>query len=346
MYLNFNIIYTAGNVRYLRLFILSLLKWSDCTFRLVSNDCREEEEQILREFCQNNPRLEFLSLPFDGMVPHGKALTYLQQLEKSQYFCFMDSDIFATGDFIAEFRNYFGQYCGIFSGTAIWLDEASQVMPPGCKGIGGRFNHTADGLCLGSTFFAIYENDILNKILREYAITFDKYYQWDEIAVTVRQEIENLNLQNRRYDTAKILNLLLICNGYNLIYKDAKTLCHLGGLSTVKVGPLSKVPPKGVKRMLKDFARLFSAKGLNKIAQKIFQGQKIVNIDYEKRDIADYFTNLMDSLFAKEPFTKTIRVHDLQVLARIKEATRQIETLYKEFEPKLYDKRLPKGKHI
>lgn len=332
MALNFNIVYTSGNVQYLRLFVLSLLKWSDCTFRLVSNGLDENEVKILKEFCKKNSRLDYFSLPFPKMVSHGKVLTYLQSIETSRYFCFMDSDIFATGDFMCGLEPYLSKYTGIFSGTAIWLDEDSQTMPSSCHGIGGRFNRTADGICLGSTFFAIYDNQILNQVIKESQISFNKYYKWDEITPTIQQAAMKLGLHKRKYDTAKLLNILLVSRGYKLVFKDIDTLCHLGGLSTLIVGPLSKIPQKGFKRFLKETGSLFSFNGINKTFRKLLNRQKHFDINYEKRDIADHFSNLLVSIFAGKPFAGTVHVHDEKILQRIQLATTQIENLYKEFE--------------
>ena len=227
MKLKFNIIFTPGTVKYLRLFTLNLLEWSDCSFRLVSNGCPEKERDILEYFCHKRPRLEFLALPFNGIIKHGKALSYLQMLEKSEYFCFMDSDIFATSSFMDEFIPYIAQYCGVFSGTAIWLREQEQIMSKPYSRVGGRFNWTSDGLCLGSSFFAIYNNHILTHLLNETALTFDKYHGWDIVPTDIRDDIARLGMRKKRYDTAKLVNILLISRGNRLFFRDSEKLCHL-----------------------------------------------------------------------------------------------------------------------
>ena len=113
----FNIIFTPGTVKYLSLFLWSLLKWSDCSFRLVSNGCLPPERRYLKKLSRQNPRLEFWAIPTQNSKPHGLALNYLHAMTHSKHFCFMDSDIFATGDFIGPLARHQDQYAGIFSGA-------------------------------------------------------------------------------------------------------------------------------------------------------------------------------------------------------------------------------------
>jgi len=152
--MKFNIIFTPGIVKYLRLFIMSLLKYSSCSFRLISNGCSQEEDVMLLNFCGIDNRLEYYKLPFEGLVEHSVAITHLQGIEDDDYFCFMDPDIIASGDFIVQFNKLLEQYSGVFSGNVIWLDKAGQTLSHPQKTMGGRFNVTEHGLCLGSTFLS------------------------------------------------------------------------------------------------------------------------------------------------------------------------------------------------
>ena len=140
MELNFNIVYTVGTVRYLRLLVFSLLKWSEASFRLVANGCSPEEAHMLEELCRSSSQLEFLALPSTTLLPHSDVLSHLQSMEQSQYFCFMDSDILATGDFVSEMAPYLGQYSAVFSATPIWCTEEEQVLPDILPRMPGHFN--------------------------------------------------------------------------------------------------------------------------------------------------------------------------------------------------------------
>ncbi|MCK4796966.1 MAG: hypothetical protein KAT05_06265, partial [Spirochaetes bacterium] len=94
MNLRFNIIYSPGDVLYSRLFLLSLLKWSECSFRVVNNGCTGKEKEMIINLCDNYSRLEYYELSSDNIFEHGAALSHLQTIEESDYFCFMDPDIF------------------------------------------------------------------------------------------------------------------------------------------------------------------------------------------------------------------------------------------------------------
>jgi GT2 family glycosyltransferase len=154
MDLTFNIIYTRGTVRYLRLLVFSLLKWSESSFRLVANACSPEEVRLLQELCYKNSRLEFLALPSERGMQHSEVLSYLQALERLDHFCFMDSDIIATGDFVNEMLPYLDNHAAVFSAPPLWCTEEEQILPDTFPVMGGRFNRTSSGLCIGSTHFA------------------------------------------------------------------------------------------------------------------------------------------------------------------------------------------------
>ena len=73
--LQFNVIYTPGTVRYLTPFIASLLRWSDCRYRLVANGCSDDEVKLLSAVADLDDRLELLVMPEKRMVP-SKPMEY------------------------------------------------------------------------------------------------------------------------------------------------------------------------------------------------------------------------------------------------------------------------------
>jgi len=230
MQLTFNIVYIPGSVRYLRLFALSLLNSADCSFRLISNGCGPDEARLLRDFCGCSPRMEFLALPYGGMVSHGRALSCLQSQERSAYFCFMDSDILATGQFLNEFVPCVDQYAGVFSCPPVWCTAEDQVLSPTFQRMAGRYNWTESGVCLGSSYFAIYDNRVLTSLFRSTGIDFRRYL-WDELSLAQCSELAGMGLKMDLYDTGKVVNLLLLCRGHELVFKESPTLKHVGGIS-------------------------------------------------------------------------------------------------------------------
>jgi len=321
--LKFNIIFTPGIVKHLRLFILSLLKSPSCQFRLVSNFCSNEEDSMLIEFCTIDDRLEFHRLPFKKLVEHSRAITYLLDLDVDEYFCFMDPDIVASGDFMAQFLPYLKDYSGIFSGTAIWLSRAGQILPKSETNMGGRFNCAHNNFCLGSTFFAIYNRNVLHEYLSKESITFNKYLKWEYIPEKYHSQLISADLKMRRYDTGKVLNILLQLEGEKFIFEDSSMLYHIGGLSSLTVGPLAKVKKKGICRILK---KRSSGNYLRQIKRYLNNSET----KYIRRDVADYFTALLDSLFDGTSLPAEIHVKDKKINNDLHTARQIIIDLYNE----------------
>lgn len=230
MKLSFYIIYLPKTVTYLTPLVNSLLAWSNCDYCLVSNGCKKEEQQLLKDFCQKDTRLSFLHLPFEKIVPHGEALNYLQKNTTAAYFCFMDSDIFATGPFMSDFEQVLKNHQGVFSGTPLWCKAEDGIVPVDYPRIYGRHHHTHDGICIGGTYLAIYDNSILSTIAQTQLIDF-RTKTAQNLTKANQQILADFQMHKTFYDTGKILNFSLLKNGCQLQYKEPKHLHHLGGFS-------------------------------------------------------------------------------------------------------------------
>lgn len=230
----FHIIYTPSTVKPLQLLLHSLLKWSDCTFCLVANGCGADEQRALQTLCAANPRLSYAALPTSKVMIHGEALNYLQANSQDDYFCFMDSDIYAIAPFMPEFVNLVTQYSGIFSGMPLRYPQSGLPLPAGKNFWAGPYTHTATGLCLGATFFAIYNNRVITEIRRKTGIGFTKY-RWEAIPSAYQTPIEALGLRHALYDTAKVLNLALHLEGQTLHQQACPALRHIEAVSRFAV---------------------------------------------------------------------------------------------------------------
>jgi hypothetical protein len=230
MSLCFHIIYTPGTVKPLQLLLHSLLKWSDCTFHLVANGCTRPEMSALQQLCADNPRLIFSALPTKQTMVHGAALNYLQAQNQAQYFCFMDSDIYAVGEFMPTFLPLLVQYSALFSGMPLRYEQRGLLLPQEQSFMAGPYTHTRDGLCLGTTFFAIYHNQALTELRRSTGIGFTKY-RWAELPAPYQEALQALGLQSQLYDTAKLLNLALHLHGSALHYQPCPPLRHIEAVS-------------------------------------------------------------------------------------------------------------------
>jgi hypothetical protein len=232
--MQFHIVYMPGTVRYLTPLVRSLLEWSDCTFRLVANGCAPGEQHELERFCEKDARLVFISLPFSAPVAHGEALTYLQAENRADFFCFMDSDVFASGPFLPPFAKGSGRYSGQFSCAPLWCSPQETILPADYPRMYGRFHQTSDGLCLGSTYFAIYDNHALSEVIAGDKIEFSSYL-WSGIPGLHQSWLQRQGLVKAYYDTGKLINLRLLARGYELRFREVPALHHLGGFSRFAV---------------------------------------------------------------------------------------------------------------
>jgi hypothetical protein len=341
MSLRFSIVYTTGTVKYLLLCVLSLLKWSNASFRLVANACSPEEVRLLQRLCETNPRLEYVAAPSRTIMRHGELLDYLQSLEDSQYFCFMDSDILATGDFLSEMSRCLTEYAGVFCGTPIWCKAEEQVLPEDLPSIPGHCNRTAEGLSLGSSYFAIYDNRILRQFMRSMPVGFNRY-QWSDVPARCQSHLTQMRLEKTRYDTGKLLNILLVADGQPLCFQESVPLQHIGGISAqaarrsaMRLGKRPKSvhwrPAKGLRRWIRRLARTHGATRPDEGAMD--DGLRALQV--RRRKSAIYFHQLFRSLFEDEPLPAIPQVGDGEIRRRVESATASIVSLYEEFAERL-----------
>lgn len=340
MDLEFNIVYTTGTVRYLRLLVFSLLKWSDCSFRLVANACSPEEVRLLQELCRKSTRLEFLALPSRTIMLHSEVLSYLQPLERADYFCFMDSDILASGDFVSEMSPYLDQHAGVFSATPIWCTEEEQILPQTFPRMPGHFNRTSSGICIGSTYFAMYDNRVLSQLIESTGIGFSRY-RWEEIPPPCQSQVIRAGLKKTRYDTGKLLNALLVAQGKRLMYVDSQMLRHIGGVSAREAlqrglrherSPRSKAwgaVAKG-KRLLRRLTGMEAAR-TEKTPLTEAERAEFFRRRQKRWPTANYFSELFRSLFENQPLPTIPDIGDAEIERRIEAVGADIAALYEEF---------------
>ena len=225
-----NVIYTPGAVRYMAFFALSLLEHSACQVRLVSNGCDVTERRLLAQLADSQVDMSYHEIPCPQMLPHHDALKHLHALSDGDFFCFVDSDLLATGPFMDELLPLIEGSSAVCSGAPVWVSPRDQVLPKDFRMMSGIHSRAHDGICLGSTFFAIYDNRLLTRVMQESGLGFNSY-RWDEIPVAEKVLLAKKGLQHDYYDTAKVLSLALTVRGYPLAYRDSDYLHHIGGAS-------------------------------------------------------------------------------------------------------------------
>jgi hypothetical protein len=229
--LTFQVVFVPGAVRDLQVFTPSLAAWGrGCRFRLVSNGCTAAEDRLLEHVASLSPCFEFARLPGRRAWEHGDALTYLQRQETGSRFAFLDSDIFATGDFLGDLFGRGGGVDALFSCPPLWSNDRLSTLPQGFQMASGVYRQTHDGICLGGSYFAIYDNRILTECLERYGIAL-RLYLWEDVPAALRERLADAGLQMTLYDTAKLANILLNLDGFSCRFLTTPHLHHVGGIS-------------------------------------------------------------------------------------------------------------------
>lgn len=315
----FNITFTPGTVKYLRLFVFGLCKWLDCSFRLVANGCTRKELRSLEKLCRDRQALDLIVLPYPKKVSHDIALNFLQKQETSAYFCFMDSDVLATGNFLKEFIPYLGEYSAVFSGRPSWQQLSGIIFPGDHRRLNGRFIQTGDGGLLGCSYFAIYDNKKLTRLINDTGVAFNKFY-WKDIPLYYQKRLERLGLCSEYYDTGKILNILMREKGEKLKYIESGGLHHLGGFSCAstrahKPGPIGKI--FGNQKRLKK-------------KQPPLSPDTIV-----KRSVNRYFLDLLHAVFDNRPPPCIPQIESSEILYEVEFITERIIQDYRDYKNRL-----------
>ncbi|MEJ2139423.1 MAG: hypothetical protein P8Y61_08250 [Gammaproteobacteria bacterium] len=229
--LQFNIIFTPYTAEYLSPFISTLLEWTDCRYRIVANACNAADIDLLETLCDGDARLEFLVAPGETMIDHGSMLNWLLERTDSPWFCFMDSDIMATGPYMERIAGHLEHHDVFSTGHPLWHSPDDIVIPPAFRRIHGIHFGTTDGKCLGGTYFAIYNSEKLRTEMQTTGVDF-RIYRWENVPDTHRETLRSAGLDKLEYDTGMLLMSLMHANGVRFSAEDLENVCHLGGFSS------------------------------------------------------------------------------------------------------------------
>tara|TARA_R110002072_G_scaffold99008_1_gene217952 strand:+ start:57901 stop:59028 length:1128 start_codon:yes stop_codon:yes gene_type:complete len=300
----FNILFVSGTVRSLAPFVLSILDASaDCSIRLVSNGCTAHENQILESMASAERRLSFCRIETKRPLDHGVVLSLLQNHNESPVFAFMDSDIFATGDFLKELNWSPADSAGIFSCPPAWSNAELERLPQGYGILSGVYSQLHDGFNVGSSFFAMYDNKLLTQCMKETGITFQPYL-WEQVPPDLQTELVETGKQMAFYDTGKLLNILLqLRYDASIEFRQCESLEHLGGISGFKLSRTrelygllqcawSSVLPRGVRH-------LFRWAGMYNGWREMVSDAEARWVDARhsrRRQVVDYYSRLLRCL--------------------------------------------------
>lgn len=305
MKLKFNIIYTPDSVAQLHVLVLSLLEHTDFEFRLVSNGCKRAEAKRLEAFCDTNDRLEYyhyITMPTRQLrewkqAPHGMVLNKLQRMETSDYFAFLDSDLFAIGELTTEtILTDLKGHAAVCSGSPLWATASDQTAPSRPNRFNDPQNVTDTGLCIGSSYFAVYDNRILTAVMKSSKAKFDVYRKQTSVQKRNHATVERLDVGAEIYDTGKYLNIVLQANGHPVRMRNEYPVRHIGGMSFWHIGHEHRVTEPWIPR---------------------------------KHASQRFFGELMRSLSDGTKFDAELEIEDATVRELIFDAAKHLEALYR-----------------
>ncbi|GAB5447469.1 hypothetical protein [Gymnodinialimonas sp.] len=222
----FNIVYTAGTVMYFLPFLKSLLAHDSAQFRLIDNGCLPPEKRALEDFANQSPRLSLLSLSETACRSHGEILDALIDVPTSGPFCFMDSDIIATGAFSPALADALCHAPAVFSAEPIWLPDGDGVFQPPLQSLTGEYIRNNEGGAVGCTYCAVFDREALRAVTDAYGVSFE-HITWSELSGAVQTELVHRGRRAKLYDTAKLATAFL--DGPRHI--TLPSLHHIGGSS-------------------------------------------------------------------------------------------------------------------
>jgi hypothetical protein len=228
----FHVIYTPDTVALLAPMLVSLLRWSDCRYRVIANGCRPGEVALLHRLAADEPRVEVVEYA-TKLVRHEHILTDLFRRSTEPYFCIVDSDVFATGPFLEPFLPHLPENAALFSAWPVSVTAADQVQPAHARFNLGRHRTDVQGQALGGTYLAIHARRAVEAALPLWPGGFDRGYG-SKLPRKTKRWLAEMGQHATYYDTGRILCQAMRRQGARLTYVSNPHLGHIGAVSIQK----------------------------------------------------------------------------------------------------------------
>ena len=238
MDLHFNIIFIPHSVKYLQYGVLSLLRYCDYQFRLIANGLGRAEYRILERLVEGNSRLSLFGKPGGKLILHGDMLNTLLEQSESDWFCFMDNDVFAIAPFQSQIDDHLEQ-CDVFSfGSSDRQEEQRQSMlasEPGFKGSGSYMGgglRTPGGLPFALTHLCVYPRQKLVDLVAETDVGFEHYAPLKSLPeIARRPDFPEDLTEVHKIDTGILMNMFASMRGWRFLCRDIPELVHIGNIA-------------------------------------------------------------------------------------------------------------------
>jgi hypothetical protein len=341
--MKFNIIYTPNSIRYLSHFVANLISHlKNEQLWLISNNCSLKERAIIKKLIKKNPSANFSSFPTHQTQHHGKVLDYLQAMNQEEYFCFMDSDIFALSE-LPDLEKMMRDenLTGLFSAMPLWVKKTEYVFKENFKSMVGTFNQSENGQCIGSSYFAIYRSKDLYEIMQYYGVSFEETATVN-LPFEIQQKLKIMGFHQSFFDTGKVINLLLAHHGYKLKNIELTQLCHIGGTSYETTYKNQKLTRKQKllnwlnETPLKVLVKKVAAHKMEQHFKKRFENMPNAEyrINYNQRILhrnitRKHFLNLFLALSENKPIPVLPQFKDKEIFENVKAAHEDYIQMFK-----------------
>jgi hypothetical protein len=327
----FNVSFTPGMVARLLPFSLSLLQSPLVRLRVVSNGCSSSEVEMMRALATSEDRVSHHALPVAQTVEHGVVLNELFEAFPEPRFAIVDSDVIAGGDFMGPLQEVVPGRAGVFTAPAVWMTDEEGRGTAGRFALSGARRTLDDGTYLGNTFCAIYERDLLEPVWREAPRGFAVHHDY-LLPDAIKASLAERGWRFRTYDTARLVNLLLLLAGLALEERPVPELHHVGGYSIREYyGPVAKLRQLGVLRSSGGGRWRRLADGLRTHFNFKLQPEDagVRGPRQQRKALAlAYVDELLDALLAGEPAPPAPETDSPQVNRRLAELVAAVESEY------------------
>lgn len=227
MQLCFHMICVPGTARIAALAALSFVRHSPYQVSIVLNGLGQKESDFLEHVAASSPQLDLHPCRTASLVSHSEMLNRLSKQETSDWFCFMDSDIFTTAPFSHRLDAVL-ETCDIFS-SCYPLASSSNTLTAGYSLLALK---SPAGKQLATSFFCAYRMDVLRRVMDECNVGFEPVLI-DGVPAPCRQWIADEDFQTTDdMDTGKLLTLLSHSFGFQTRYVELDEMVHIGGISS------------------------------------------------------------------------------------------------------------------
>ena len=299
--IDFHVIYTPGTVDQLLPFAVTLLQAEAARFTLVDNGCSPAETECLRRLAATDGRFSYLRLPGERMQRHGDALRFLVSRSEDRWFATLDSDIIASGDFLAGL-DLPGRGCaGVFTAPPVWLLPVSARATRSSPFLGGPVNELPDETVVGATAAAIYDRERLLGAMSRLPSGLLNGSSRCVLPPGMDVELRARDWYFRRFGTARVAHLRLLLDGHSLCNIDLDCLHHIGGVS--HRDEQRRVPLK---------------KRLRRFTDRMLHGEHapLVNLAINSRTVLQHRSAEQES---QEAVRRVVTSHVLELMTKLRE---------------------------